>query len=206
MRNFTFAKGWWAVPLRGMAGNTADNDLTDKFVALITEEAQSFSCLVAVLVQGLVTVVRDTRVWAWVVFYCSEHTNIHTDRTVMHLQFMCSNMHNKKTNKCREGTYRHTLGCGRSILGCRCLVRGRRFGCSPPVDNPGYMRNERLFRLQNLFRGALSELRLPPLLGQDTAGLWGHIRQHLTENRGATWAMTALNVFDKGSKPGCDLS
>lgn len=47
---FTFAKGRRAVPLRRMAGNTADDDLTDKLVALVTEEAQSFSCLVAVLV------------------------------------------------------------------------------------------------------------------------------------------------------------
>lgn len=76
---FTFAKGWRAVPLRGMAGNTADNDLTDKFVALITEETQSFSCLVAVLVQGLVTIVRDTRVWAGIIFYCSEHTKTHRE-------------------------------------------------------------------------------------------------------------------------------
>lgn len=69
MMTFTFAKGRWAVPLRRMAGNTADNDLTNELVALITEETQSFSCLVAVLVQGLVTIVRDARVWAWVIFY-----------------------------------------------------------------------------------------------------------------------------------------
>lgn len=77
MITFTFAKGRRAVPLRGMAGNTADDDLADKFVALITEETQSFSRLVAVLVQGLVTVVGDAGVWAWVVFYCSEHTKTH---------------------------------------------------------------------------------------------------------------------------------
>lgn len=55
--------------MRGMAGDTADNDLTNKLVAFIAEETQGFSCLVAVLVQGLVTIVRDARVWARVIFY-----------------------------------------------------------------------------------------------------------------------------------------
>lgn len=77
MKTSTFAKWRRAVPLRGMAGNTADNDLTDKFVALITEETQSFSRLVAVLVQSLVTIVWDTRVWARVIFHCSGHTDTH---------------------------------------------------------------------------------------------------------------------------------
>lgn len=66
---FTFAKGRWAVPLRGMARNTADNNLPNKLVTFVAEETQSLSCLVAVLVQGLVPVVRDTRVWAWIIFY-----------------------------------------------------------------------------------------------------------------------------------------
>lgn len=65
----TFAKRRWVVPLRGMSGNAADNDLTDKFIAFITEESQSFSCLVTVLVQGLVTIIGNTGVWARVVFY-----------------------------------------------------------------------------------------------------------------------------------------
>lgn len=50
MKTFTFAERWWAVPLRGMARDTADDNLTDKFIAFITEETQSFSCLVAVFV------------------------------------------------------------------------------------------------------------------------------------------------------------
>lgn len=72
----TFAKWRWAVPLRGMAGDTADDDLTNKLVAFITEETQSFSCLVAVLVQGLVTVIRDAGVWTRVIFHCSKKTHI----------------------------------------------------------------------------------------------------------------------------------
>ena len=54
-----------------MAGYAADNDLADQFVSFITEETQSLSSLVVVLVQGLVTIVRDARVWAGVIFYCS---------------------------------------------------------------------------------------------------------------------------------------
>lgn len=77
MITFTFAKGRRAVPLRGMSGNTADNDLTNKLVAFITEETQSLPGLVAVLVQGLVTIVRDSRVWTRVIFYCSEDTDTH---------------------------------------------------------------------------------------------------------------------------------
>lgn len=104
MITFTFAKWRRAVPLRGMAGDTADNDLTDKFVTLITEETQSFSCLVAVLVQGLVTIVRDTRVWAWVIFYCSEHKKRKKKKkkergTVMYLKLICSNKSHKQTDK-----------------------------------------------------------------------------------------------------------
>lgn len=75
--SFTFAKGRRAVPLRRMAGNAADNDLTDKFIALVTEEAQSFSSLIGVLVKSLVTVVGDSGVWARVIFYCSQHTKTH---------------------------------------------------------------------------------------------------------------------------------
>lgn len=71
-----------------------------------------------------------------------------------------------------EETYRHTLGCGRSIWGCRCLVHGRRFGWDLPVGNPDYRRNGRLFQLQNPLQDALSALRLPPLLDLDTVGLW----------------------------------
>lgn len=78
MVSFTFAKGRRAVPLRWMTGNTADDDLTDKFVALITEESQGFSSLVGVLVKSLVTIVGDSRVWTWVIFYCSQHTK-HTE-------------------------------------------------------------------------------------------------------------------------------
>lgn len=61
-----------------MAGHAADNDLADKFVALVTEETESFSGLIAVLVQRLVTVVGDTGVWARVVFHCTERTKTHT--------------------------------------------------------------------------------------------------------------------------------
>lgn len=78
MKSSTFAEGRRVVPLRRMAGNTADNDLTDELVALITEETQSFSRLVAVLVQGLVAIVGDARVWARVIFYCSAHTKTQT--------------------------------------------------------------------------------------------------------------------------------
>lgn len=84
---FTFAKGRWAVPLGWMARNTSDNDLTDKFIALITEETESFSSLVAVLVQCLVTIVRNSRVWARVIFHCSEKT-----KTVL----MCINEQNSQ--------------------------------------------------------------------------------------------------------------
>lgn len=62
-----------------MARNAADDDLADELVALVAEEAQGFSGLVAVLVQGLVAVVGDARVWARVIFHCSEqHTEKHT--------------------------------------------------------------------------------------------------------------------------------
>jgi len=77
-----------------MAGNAADDDLADKFVALIAEETQSFSRLVAVLVQGLVTVVRDTGVWARVIFHCSEHTG---DSHVLAVHLLtCSSKHHKE--------------------------------------------------------------------------------------------------------------
>lgn len=166
--SFTFAKGWWAVPLRRVARNTADNNLTNKFVALVTEETQSFSCLVAVLVQGLVTIVREARVWAWVIFYYSENTNTHTEDSYV-FEFVINRQ--TKPAESRRWTYRHTLGCGHSIWGCQCLVHGRRFGWDLPVDSPGYKRNAPLFQLQNLLQGALSVLRLPPLLDQDTDGL-----------------------------------
>lgn len=173
MITFTFAKGQRAAPLRGLAGNAAENDLADKFVALITEETQKFSGLVAVLVQCLVTIVRDTRVWAWLILYCSEHTKTH----VMYFQFIykraATSITNRQTTECRERTHRHTLGCGHAIWGCQCLGHGRRFGWDLPAGNPGYKRNGRLFQLQNLLQGALSALRSPPLLDQDTAGLWG---------------------------------
>lgn len=55
-----------------MTGDTSDNDLTDELIALIAEETQSLSGLVAVFVQRLVAVVRDSRVWAGVIFYCYE--------------------------------------------------------------------------------------------------------------------------------------
>lgn len=159
---FTFAKGRRAVPLRGVAGNTADNDLADKFVALITEETQSLSCLVAVLVQGLVTVVRDSGVWTWVIFYCG-------DMSALAVKFFKCAV--TRMFECREVTHRHTSGCGRSTWACRCLVRGRRFGWDLPAGNPGYKRNGPLFPLRNLLRGAQSALRSPPLLDRDTAGL-----------------------------------
>lgn len=54
-----------------MARDTADDDLANELVAFITEEAQSFSCLVAVLVQGLVTIIRNSGVWTRVIFHCS---------------------------------------------------------------------------------------------------------------------------------------
>lgn len=167
MTTFTFAKGWWAVPLRGVTRNAADDDLTNKFITLVTEETQSLSCLVAVLVQGLVTIVRDTRVWTRVIFYCSEHTKTH-----MLFQFisMCAAVSITPAGH-KEETYRHTLGCGHSIWGCQCLGHGRRFGWDLPVGNPGYRRNGRLFQLQNLLQDAQSVLRLPPLLDRDTVGL-----------------------------------
>lgn len=68
----TFAKWWWVVPLRGMSWNTADNDLTNKFIAFVTEETQSFSCLVTVLVQGLVAIIGNARIWAWIIFHWQE--------------------------------------------------------------------------------------------------------------------------------------
>lgn len=68
----TFAKWRWVVPLRGMSGNTADNDFTDKFVAFVTEETQGFSCLVTVLVQGLVAIIRNSRVLARIIFHWQE--------------------------------------------------------------------------------------------------------------------------------------
>lgn len=167
MTTFTFAKGRWAIPLRGMTRNTANNDLTNEFIALVTEETQSLSCLVAVLVQGLVTIVRDTRVWTRVIFYCSVHTETH-----MLFQFisMCAAVSITPAGH-KEDTYRHTLGCGHSIWGCQCLDHGKRFGWDLPVGNPGYRRNGPLFQLQNLLQDAQSVLRLPPLLDQDTVGL-----------------------------------
>lgn len=57
-----------------MAGDTVDDDVANELVAFVAEEAQSFSCLVAVLVQGLVTIIRNSRVWARVIFHCSKHT------------------------------------------------------------------------------------------------------------------------------------
>lgn len=68
----TFAKWWWVVPLRGMSWNTPDNDLTNEFIAFVTEETQNFSCLVTVLVQGLVAIIGNARVWAWIIFYWQE--------------------------------------------------------------------------------------------------------------------------------------
>lgn len=65
----TFAKWRWIVPLRGMSRNTADNNFTDEFIAFVTEEAQGFSCLVTVLVQGLVAIIGNTRVWARIIFH-----------------------------------------------------------------------------------------------------------------------------------------
>lgn len=52
-----------------MSWNTADDDLTNKFIAFVTEETQSFSCLVTVLIQGLVAIIRNARVWARIIFY-----------------------------------------------------------------------------------------------------------------------------------------
>lgn len=57
-----------------MARDTADDDLTNELVAFITEEAQSFSCLVAVLVQGLVAIVRYSGVWTRVIFHWAGRT------------------------------------------------------------------------------------------------------------------------------------
>lgn len=68
----TFAKWRWVVPLRGMSWNTADNDFTNKFIAFVAEETQSFSCLVTVLVQGLVAIIGNARVWARIIFYWHE--------------------------------------------------------------------------------------------------------------------------------------
>lgn len=174
MVSFTFAKGRRAVPLRWMTRNTADDDLSDKFVALITEESQSFSSLVGVLVKSLVTIVGDSRVWTWVIFYCLRHTKHTEDSHVRAADSKHAEMQLHKQTRsaeCRKGTYRHTLGCGRSIWGYQCLVRSRRFGWDLPADNPGYRRNEPLSQRQSLFRGARSVLRLPPLLGQGTAVL-----------------------------------
>lgn len=71
----TFAKWRWIVPLRGMSRNTADNNFTDEFVAFVTEEAQGFTCLVTVLVQGLVAIIGNTRVWARIIFHWQEKSN-----------------------------------------------------------------------------------------------------------------------------------
>lgn len=74
-----FAERWWVAPLRGMARDTVDDDVTNELVAFIAEEAQSFSGLVAVLVQGLVTIIRNSGVWARVIFHCSrqiENTSV----------------------------------------------------------------------------------------------------------------------------------
>lgn len=57
-----------------MARNTCDDDLSNEFIALIAEETQSFPSLVGVLVQSLVAIVRDSRVWAWVIFHCAKQT------------------------------------------------------------------------------------------------------------------------------------
>lgn len=77
----TFAKWRWIVPLRGMSRNTADNNLTDEFVAFVTEEAQGFSCLVTVLVQGLVAIIGNTRVWARIIFHWQEKSNFKNQKS-----------------------------------------------------------------------------------------------------------------------------
>lgn len=67
-----FAERRRVAPLGGMARDAVDDDVANQLVALITEEAQRFSCLVAVLVQGLVTIVGNSGVRARVVFHCSK--------------------------------------------------------------------------------------------------------------------------------------
>lgn len=71
-----------------MARDTADDDLANELVAFITEEAQSFSCLVAVLVQGLVTIIRNSGVWTRVIFHCSGQI----ENTPVMLKFKKKNM------------------------------------------------------------------------------------------------------------------
>lgn len=157
----TFAKWRGIVPLGGMSRNTAYNNLTDEFVAFVTEEAQGFSCLVTVLVQGLVAIIGNTRVWARIIFHWQEKSNFKNQKSRT----------SKRWQDSRGGTYRHILDCDHSIWGCRCLFHGRRSDWVLPAGNPGCRRNEPAFRQQSRFQGAPSALRSPPPQDPDTVGL-----------------------------------
>lgn len=150
-----------------MAWDTADDDLANELVAFITEEAQSFSCLVAVLVQGLVTIIRNSGVWTRVIFHCSGQI----ENTPVMLKGIFFKKH-AAAEELRTRTYRHTLGYGHSIWVFRYLGHGRRSGSDPRAGSPRCMRNGPPFQQRSLLRGALSVLRSQPPLDQDTVGLW----------------------------------
>lgn len=159
----TFAKWRWIVPLRGMSRNTANNNFTDEFVAFVTEEAQGFSCLVTVLVQGLVAIIGNTRVWARIIFHWQEKVFSKIKKA--------KGRTSKRRQDSRGGTYRHILDCGHSIWGCRCLFHGRRSDWVLPAGNPGCRRNAPAFQQQSRFQGAPSALRSQPPQDLDTVGL-----------------------------------
>jgi len=79
IRERTFAEGRRTVPLGGVSRDTVDDDLAHQLVVLVAEEAQGLPCLVAVLVQRLVTVVGNARVRTRVVLHCVEG-DTHTQR------------------------------------------------------------------------------------------------------------------------------
>lgn len=66
----TFAERGWAVPLRGVSWDTVDDNLPNQLIAFVAEKAQSFPCLVTMFIQSLVTVVWNTRIWAWIILHC----------------------------------------------------------------------------------------------------------------------------------------
>lgn len=66
----TFAERRWAVPLRGVSWNAVDGYFSDQLISFITKKAETFSSLVTVFVQSLVTIVWHTRIWAWIILHC----------------------------------------------------------------------------------------------------------------------------------------
>lgn len=74
----TFAEWRLAGPLGWMTRHTSDCHFTNELKTFIAEEAQRFSCLIMMLVKGLVSVLRDTRVQAGFVFYCEREKGLHS--------------------------------------------------------------------------------------------------------------------------------